>query len=82
MNKSNTFLKGKALQTDPEPERKEKKEISIEEACEFLWFIQQSEHKVVGIVDALHFPQKIIEENSEWSSYRTGHLFEPILRDC
>ena len=42
-----SFLKGKAPQNNQEQEGNEKKEISDEEACEFLRFIQQSEYKVV-----------------------------------
>jgi len=47
IEKAKSFLKGKTVQADPKPEEKEKKEITNEEACEFLKFIQQSEYKVV-----------------------------------
>jgi len=47
IEKAKAFLKGKALQADQEPEGKDNKEISDEAAGEFLWFIQQSEYKVV-----------------------------------
>ncbi|XP_027922767.1 uncharacterized protein LOC114180664 [Vigna unguiculata] len=48
MNKNaNEFLKGKMIQTDEELRKDDKKEISNEEASEFLKFIQQSEYKVV-----------------------------------
>ena len=47
METTRDFLKDKALQNDQKQEGNEKKEISDEEACEFLRFIQQSEYKVV-----------------------------------
>jgi len=47
MEAARNFLKGKAPQNDQEQKGNEKKEISDEEACEFLRFIQQSEYKVV-----------------------------------
>ncbi|XP_014506315.1 uncharacterized protein LOC106766070 [Vigna radiata var. radiata] len=45
--KAKEFLKGKGAQTEEVPDREEKREVSEEEACEFLKFIQQSEYKVV-----------------------------------
>ncbi|XP_052735536.1 uncharacterized protein LOC128197521 [Vigna angularis] len=45
--KAKEFLKGKGAQTEEIPHKEEKKEVSEEEACEFLKFIQQSEYKVV-----------------------------------
>jgi len=42
-----SFLKGKVPQNNKEQEGNERKEISDEEACEFMRFIQQSEYKVV-----------------------------------
>ncbi|XP_014519727.1 uncharacterized protein LOC106776771 [Vigna radiata var. radiata] len=45
--KAKEFLKGKGAQTEEVPDKEEKKEVSEEEACEFLKFIQQSEYKVV-----------------------------------
>ena len=45
--KAKPFLKGKAVQVDSEPEGKEGKEVTDEDAYEFLKFIQQSEYKVV-----------------------------------
>jgi len=47
METTKNFLKGKTPQNDQEQEGNKKKEISDEEACEFLRFIQQSEYKVV-----------------------------------
>jgi len=47
METTRNFLKGKAPQNDQEQKGNEKKEISDEEACEFLRFIQQSEYKMV-----------------------------------
>ncbi|XP_052736650.1 uncharacterized protein LOC128197859 [Vigna angularis] len=40
-------LKGKGVQVEETSDKADKKEISEEEACEFLKFIQQSEYKVV-----------------------------------
>jgi len=48
IEKAKSFLKGKVVQADPGPEEKEKKEITDEQACEFLKFIQKSQYKVVG----------------------------------
>ncbi|XP_014499266.1 uncharacterized protein LOC106760337 [Vigna radiata var. radiata] len=45
--KAKIILKGKGAQTEEIPDKEEKKEMSEEEACEFLKFIQQSEYKVV-----------------------------------
>jgi len=47
MEKAKSYLKGKAVQVDSEPEERESKEITDEDAFEFLKFIQQSEYKVV-----------------------------------
>jgi len=47
IEKAKAFLKGKALQVDQELEGKDHKEISEEAVGEFLWFIHQSEYKVV-----------------------------------
>ena len=47
MEKARSFFKGKVVQVDSEPEEKEKKEVTDEDAYEFLKFIQQSEYKVV-----------------------------------
>jgi len=50
MKKQRNFFKEKAMQIKEEPKKmkhKEKKEITDEEASEFLKFIQQSEYKVV-----------------------------------
>ncbi|XP_052728448.1 uncharacterized protein LOC108318774 [Vigna angularis] len=41
------LLKGKGVQAEETPDKEDKKEISDEEAGEFLKFIQQSEYKVV-----------------------------------
>ncbi|KAG2394489.1 RNA-directed DNA polymerase-like protein [Vigna angularis] len=40
-------LKGKGVQVEETSDKADKKQISEEEACEFLKFIQQSEYKVV-----------------------------------
>ncbi|XP_052732430.1 uncharacterized protein LOC128196229 [Vigna angularis] len=45
--KAKEFLKGKGAQTEEIPDKEERREVSEEEACEFLKFIQQSEYKVV-----------------------------------
>ena len=45
--KAKELLKGKTIQTDEGLRKDSGKEVSDEEACEFLKFIQQSEYKVV-----------------------------------
>ena len=47
VKKDKTVLKEKVVQDNAEIGEKEKKEITVEEACDFFWFIQQSEYKVV-----------------------------------
>jgi len=45
MEKAQSYLKGKAVQVDSEPEERESKEITDEDASEFLKFIQQANTK-------------------------------------
>jgi len=47
MEKAKAFLKEKVVQDNVESGESNKKEITNEEACELLKFIQQSEYKVV-----------------------------------
>jgi len=47
MKKAKSFLKEKVVQNIAEDGEKEKKEITNEQACELLRFIQQSEYKLV-----------------------------------
>jgi len=55
--KAKSFLKGKAVQVNSEPEGKEGKEVTDKDAYEFLKFIQQSEYKVVDQLN--HMPAKV-----------------------
>jgi len=45
MEKAQSYLKGKAVQVDSEPEERGSKEITNEDASEFLKFIQQANTK-------------------------------------
>jgi len=51
------FLKGKVMQVDSELEQKERKEVTDNDAHEFLKFIQQSEYKVVDQLNRM--PAKV-----------------------
>jgi len=70
IEKAKSFLKGKTVQADPEPEEKEKKEITDEEACEFLKFIQQSEYKVVDQLNQMPARVSLLELLMHSTSHR------------
>jgi len=84
--KAKSFLKGKAVQVDSKPEGKEGKEVTDEDAYEFLKFIQQSEYKVVDQLNRMPAKVSLLEllmhsnsdrkfEDSERSPCGTRHLF-------
>jgi len=59
--KAKTLLKGKAVQENPELELKERKEVTDEDAYEFLKFIQQSEYKVVDQLNQMPTRVSLLE---------------------
>jgi len=61
VEKAKSFLKEKVVQVDPEPEGKEGKEITDEDVCEFLIFIQQSEYKVVDQLNRMPAKVSLLE---------------------
>jgi len=65
-----SFLKGKAPQNNQEQEGNEKKEISDEEACEFLRCIQQSEYKVVDQLNRMPARISLLELLMHSTSHR------------
>ena len=65
-----SFLKGKAPQNDKELGEMEKKEISDEEACEFLRFIHQSEYKVVNQLNRIPVRISLLELLMHSTSHR------------
>jgi len=70
IEKAKSFLKGKTVQADPEPKEKERKEITDEEACEFLKFIQQSEYKVVDQLNRMPARVSLLELLMHSTSHR------------
>ena len=64
------FLKEKVVQADPGPKEKEKKEITSEEACEFIKFIQQSEYKVVDQMNCMPMRISLLELLMHSTSHR------------
>jgi len=68
--KAKSFLKGKAVQIDPKPEGKEGKEITDEDACEFLKFIQQSEYKVIDQLNRMPAKVSLLELLMHSDSHR------------
>jgi len=69
MEKAKSYLKGKVVQVDLEPEERGSKEITDEDASEFLKFIQQSEYKVVDQLNRM--PAKV--SLLELLMYSTAH---------
>jgi len=67
---SKSFLKGKTIQAELEPEEKEKKEISDEKDREFLKFIQQSEYKVVDQLNRMPARVSLLELLMPSTSHR------------
>jgi len=64
MDKTKTFLKGKAPHANEEPKgskRRGKRAVSNEEACEFFKFIQQSEYKVVDQLNHMSAQISLLE---------------------
>ncbi|XP_052726214.1 uncharacterized protein LOC108332575 [Vigna angularis] len=63
-------LKGKGAQVEETPNEEEKKEISEEEACKFLKFIQQSEYKVVEQLNRMPAQISLLELLMHSTSHR------------
>jgi len=61
MEKAKSYLKGKTMQVDSEPEERESKEITDEDASKFLKFIQQSEYKVVDQLNQMPARVSLLE---------------------
>ena len=72
MEKAKSYLKGKAVQANSEPEEKEreKKEITDEDAAEFLKFIQQSDYKVVDQLKRMPARVSLLELLMHSTSHR------------
>ncbi|XP_052735483.1 uncharacterized protein LOC128197475 [Vigna angularis] len=68
--KAKEFLKGNGVQAEETPDKEEKKEISEEEACEFLKFIQQSEYKVVEQLNRMPARISLLELLMHSTSHR------------
>ncbi|XP_052728595.1 uncharacterized protein LOC128195360 [Vigna angularis] len=63
-------LKGKGVQVEETSDKADKKEISEEEACEFLKFIQQSEYKVVEQLNRMPARISLLELLMHSTSHR------------
>ncbi|XP_052728311.1 uncharacterized protein LOC108320289 [Vigna angularis] len=63
-------LKGKGVQVEETSDKADKKEISEEEACEFLKFIQQSEYKVVEQLNRMPARVSLLELLMHSTSHR------------
>jgi len=59
--KVKSFLKGKVVQVDSELDQKERKEVTNNDAYEFLNFIQQSEYKVVDQLNRMPAKVSLLE---------------------
>jgi len=70
MEKAKSYLKGKAVQVDSEPEERGSKEITDEDASEFLKFIQQSEYKVVDQLNRMPARVSLLELLMHWTAHR------------
>jgi len=70
MEKARSFFKGKVVQVDSEPEEKERKEVTDEDAYEFLKFIQQSECKVVDQLNRMPARVSLLELLMHSNSHR------------
>ncbi|XP_017420393.2 uncharacterized protein LOC108330418 [Vigna angularis] len=68
--KGKECLKGKGVQAEETPDKGERKEISKEEACEFLKFIQQSEYKVVEQLNRMPARISLLELLMHSASHR------------
>ena len=70
VEKAKTLLKGKVVQENPEPELKERKEVTDEYAYEFLKFIQQSEYKVIDQLNRMLAKVSLLELLMHFVSHR------------
>jgi len=61
MEKAKSYLKGKTVQADSETKEKGRKDITDEDASEFLKFIQQSEYKVVDQLNRMPARVSLLE---------------------
>ena len=70
MEKSKSYLKGKIVQANSEPEERERKEITDEDVFEFLKFIQQSKYKVVDQLNRMPTRVSLLELLMHSTSHR------------
>ena len=70
MEKTKSYLKGKIGQANSKPEERERKEITDEDASEFLKFIQQSEYKVVDQLNRMLERVSLLELLMHSTSHR------------
>jgi len=68
--KIKSFLKGKVVQVDSELEQKERKEVTNNDAYEFLKFIQQSDYKVVDQLNRMIAKVSLLELLMHSDSHR------------
>ena len=68
--KAKSFLKGKTVQVDPELEEKEGKEVTDEDAYEFLKFFQQSQYNVVDQLNRMPAKVSLLELLMHSNSHR------------
>ncbi|XP_022632809.1 uncharacterized protein LOC106780655 [Vigna radiata var. radiata] len=68
--KAKELLKGKGVQAEETLDKEDRKEISEEEACEFLKFIQQSEYKVVEQLNRMPARISLLELLMHSTSHR------------
>jgi len=61
MEKAKSYLKGKVVQVDSEPEERGRRENTDDDASEFLKFIQQSEYKVVDQLNRMPARVSLLE---------------------
>ena len=61
MEKAKSYLKEKTVKVDSEPEERGRREITDEDASEFLKFIQQSEYKVVDQLNRIPTRVSLLE---------------------
>jgi len=77
MKKAKLVLKEKVVQNNAEDGEKEKKEITDEQACELLRFIQQSEYKLVDQLNRMLARVSLMELLTHSPSH--GKLLMKIL---
>jgi len=61
MEEAKSYFKGKVMQVNSEPEERERRAITDEDASEFLKFIQQSEYKVVDQLNRMPARASLLE---------------------